>query len=405
MDNSFIKEMERIYSDTNYFINGIISEYGFYGSFIEAMRAGDASVNINRKTIHKKIEEQWINAIEACLPALDTVMRNYSIGIEEREEVLPIELSKNITSRSIRHLAQHTDYISSVDGDTITPSKILNVFHEETMQTYENKFVNTLIQRLYVFVEKRYTPLEQRGTEESGVGLTFDSSFCLGKTEGRLSLKIEINDPGSSENAPDAFSRIVRLRNILTRYLDSRFVKAMQGSYIRPPVMRTNAIIKNKYLRQCLDLWDYIESYEKVGYALEIEEKAEKPGDGLIRELYSLLSLQYMMFDYNIHRGFQGMPEVIAAKQSDRPLSPDIVTHFQNVEAKDYNVYDTEYRRVVNVSSLTGQHRLSQSEIQIRNAVEVALSADRELELLRKKNARESKQHSGSKKPIQEQIT
>ncbi|MGN1095843.1 MAG: DUF2357 domain-containing protein [Eubacteriales bacterium] len=400
-ENDLIKEMERIYSDTNYFIEGITEEYGFYGHFIDAMRNGGAFVNINRKTIHKKVEEQWISAIEACLPAIDIVTRKHSIGIEEREEVLPIELSRNINDRSIRHLAQHSDYISSVRGDDITPSKILNVFHEETMQTYENKFVNTLIQRLYFFVEKRYAALVQRGTEESGVSLDFDGSFSFGSSEGKISLKIEVSDPGDNENSGDSLSRIVQLRGVLARYLDSPFVKAMQGGYIRPPVMRTNAISKNKYLRQCLDLWDYIESYEKVGYVIDVEEKAEKPGDEFIKGLYSLLSLQYMIFDYNIHHGFTGMPEVLASKQTEEPLSPDIITDIQRVDVKDYNVYDTEYRRVVNVSSLTGGRRLSKDETRIRDAVDIALAADREIELIRKRNARSS----GKRKALQEKTS
>ncbi|MGN0494032.1 MAG: DUF2357 domain-containing protein, partial [Acutalibacteraceae bacterium] len=357
-DAKHLNDMERIYGDTKYFIEGITTGYGFYGDFIESMRNGSASVRINRKTLHKKIEEQWINAIEACLPALDTVTRNYSVGIEEREEVMPIEFSKNINSRSIRHLAQHTDYITAIEGDTVMPSKILNVFHEETMQTYENKFVNTLIQRLFSFVERRYSALKERGTEESGVQLDFNGAFNFGSSSGKISFNIEVDDPAGKAEEEGSFSRVARIREILLRYLESPFVKAMQGAYIRPPVMRTNAIVKNKHLSQCLDLWDYIESYEKVGYVIEVEEKAEKPSEEFIKELYSMLSLQYMIFDYNIHRGFNGLPEVLNTKQSEEPLSPNIVTRLQRIEADEYNVYDTEYRRVVNVSQLTGQRRL-----------------------------------------------
>lgn len=402
IDLNHLKDMERIYGDTKYFIEEITTGYGFYGNFIESMRNGSASVSINRKTLHKKIEEQWINAIEACLPALDTVTRNYSVGIEEREEVMPIEFSKNINSRSIRHLAQHTDFITAVDGDMIMPSKILNVFHDETMKTYENKFVNTLIQRLYYFVERRYSDLKEKGTEESGVQLDFNGAFNFGSSSGKIRLNIEVNDSAENKNEEDSFSRIVRIREILSRYLDSPFVKAMQEAYIRPPVMRTNAIVKNKYLSQCLDLWDYIESYEKVGYVIEVEEKTEKPSEEFIKELYSMLSLQYMIFDYNIHRGFNGLNEVIDAKQSEGPLSPNIITRLQRIETEEYNVYDTEYRRVVNVSQLTGQRRLSEGELKVRNAVDTALAADREIENIRRKKQRPAKKTANKTRSVQE---
>lgn len=399
---AYMTEMERIYSDTNYFIEGITGDYGFYGNFIEAMRKGSASVSINRKTVHKKVEEQWISAIESCVPALDYATRNRSVGIEEREEVVPIEFSKNINSRSIRHLAQHTDYIADVDGDTVTPSKILNVFHEETVQTYENKFINTLIQRLFSFVDRRYTALAERGTQESGVELDFNGAFDFGASEGKINFRIEVNDPTGKAEAENAVLRIARIRDILLRYLASPFVKEMQGAYIRPPVMRTNAIVKNKYLRQCLDLWDYIESYEKVGYVIEVEEKAEKPSDEFIKELYSMLSLQYMIFDYNIHRNFNGPAEVLETGRTDRPLTPDVVTRLKRIETEEYNVYDTEYRKVVNVSQLTGQRRLSAGEIRIRNAVDEALAADRELENIRRKKRRQEKKATEKTRSVQE---
>lgn len=401
-DKNRAREMERIHGDTAFFIEEITKGYGFFGDFIESMRAGDATVSIRRRTIHKIIEEQWLNSIEMCLPAIDIVTRNYSVGIEEREEVLPIQLSKNINNRSIRHLAQHTDFIEKVEGDTITPSKILNVIHEETMQTYENRFVNTLIQRLYTFVDRRYSELQKRGTEESGVALDFDGAFQFGTTNGKIRFHIDVSDPAGGDAGDDSFARMKRVREAIVRLLDSSFVRSMQDSYIRPPVMRTNAIMKNKYLRQCLDLWDYIESYEKVGYIIDVQEKSEKPDEAFLTELYSLLSMQYMIFDYSIHGAFGGLPEVLTSQKSDEPLAPHIVTRLQKVEVEEYNVYDTEYRRVVNVSALTGQRRLSDSEMQIRNAVEAALAAEREIENLRRKEKRKEKRASGKQKTAQE---
>lgn len=392
-------EMARIYGDTGYFINSIIQEYGFYGQFIESMRNGGASLHVNRKTVHKTIDDQWITAVEECLPALDLVMRHRSVGIEEREEVLPIEFSRNITSRSIRHLAQHTDYISSYDGETITPSKILNVFNEETVQTYENKFVNTLIQRLYIFVDRRYSALKDRGTSESSVEMDFTSSFRFGDADGKIHLSVEASDPGDSTETAQ-MERVEKIYHVLATYLGSPFVRSMEGAYIRPPVMRTNAISKNKYLRQCLELWDFIESYEKLGYVLDVEEKAEKPSEAFIRDLYSMLSLQYMIFDYNIHEGFGGSAEIVASRQTDQPIVPHIVTDLKTVDTEEYNVYDTEYRRVVNVSQLSGQRRLSAGELQLRTAIDAALAADREVELLRRALVRleDGLQHTKQKK-------
>ena len=109
-----------------------------------------------------------------------------------------------------------------------------------------------------------------------------------------------------------------------------------------------------------------------------------------------------MIFDYNIHMGFEGMPEVLAEKQLEAPISPNIITQLQKVEADEYNVYDTEYRRVINISSLTGQRRLSKGELSVRNAVEEALAADREIERIRRKALRDAKRASIGKKAPKE---
>lgn len=378
-EKSFLEEIKSIYGDTNYFIDAITEEYGFYGFFIDAMRAGSSTVNVSRKTIHKTIEGQWMSAIEAVLPTLDYVVRNYSIGMQEREEVMPIERSKKINNRSIRHLAQHTDYIKDITEDSITPSKILNVFNEETLNTYENKFVNTLVQRLYTFVDKRYVVLSGSGLTQTGVGVEFDSKFKFGKSEGKLSLKIEVSDPIDNPEENDSLARLEKMRSAVIRLMNSPFIKEMGNEYIRPPVMRTNAISKNKYLRECLDLWDFIESYEKLGYLVESEDQSEKPNDEFIREIYSLMSLQYLMFDYNIHQGYENNPEVLAAKRSNQPLYPRLLTHFRKEETKDYNSYDTEYRKVVNLPDMSAKRTPTIGETQIRNAIEDALAVDREM--------------------------
>ena len=117
--------------------------------------AADSTTSLTRSKISKAIDTDWIDKIEQALPALDIIIRNPSVAIEDVDEILPVELSKHITDKSIKHLAQHTNLILDIKDDEVVPQKILNVFHEETACTYENKFVNTLLSRLSAFVDKR----------------------------------------------------------------------------------------------------------------------------------------------------------------------------------------------------------------------------------------------------------
>ena len=164
--DDFLSRGRGILSDTLSFIDSLASLYGELPGALEMLRSAETTVELKKRYAIKSIDETWVRVIEESLDALDHVIRSPSHFIEENERVLPIELSRNITNRSIQHLAQHTDYIDRIEPDgSITPSKILNVFRDETIQTYENKFVNTLIVKLHTFISRRYdTAIESGAT-------------------------------------------------------------------------------------------------------------------------------------------------------------------------------------------------------------------------------------------------
>lgn len=73
------------------------------------------TIAFNRKIMEKSIDVSWVEAIESGMVHLDNVLRNPRRTIEDVEEIVPIALSKKITVESVKHLAQHTDYIQSID--------------------------------------------------------------------------------------------------------------------------------------------------------------------------------------------------------------------------------------------------------------------------------------------------
>lgn len=395
----------KLYSDTNYFIDAIVAENSFYREFVDAVSRGGKEFEVKRRKLKKIIDEDWIDTIEENLISLDRAIRSPSKFIEEQEDVLPIEISHDIGARSLQHLSQHTDYIKEYDGENVTPSKILNVFREETMQTYENKFINTLINRLYIFVNKRYTELLDAGKNDNCVELDFSSDFLLGNSSGKIKFSVEVSEPEKTSEGYTVSDRIKKLNSIVTEYLNSDFVKTMGKSYVRPPIMRTNAITKNKDLRQCLLLWQFIESYEKIGYTIEAEESAEKPDESYINELYSTLALQYLLFKYKVSGNFDESSEVLEKTRADS-VEPVFKTDLEELEIENQDVHDTVYRRVVPVFQ-PGLGKISSGDEQrIRAAVEVALEAEklilaRRLEEEEKRRAREAAKLAAEKQRLE----
>ncbi|MGI6716569.1 MAG: hypothetical protein ACOX3X_05155 [Eubacteriales bacterium] len=381
-----IKSFKDVFDDTMFFVTELVSSYDYYPEIINMVAEGASKVSLSKRYLLKAIDETWISAVEECLMAIDNLIRNPSRFIEETDKVVPIEMSKSITSRSIKHLAQHTDYINKIEGDMIIPSKILNVYREETILTYENKFLNTLINKLYLFVNKRYETAKRYGRDEKVTSLNFTSDFVNGQIKGKLTFGIELSEQPEDNvklknqiYTTDLWKRVVHLNEVVTAYMTSEFCKAMGQNFIRPPVMHTNAITKNRYLRQCLALYQFIESYENTGYNIVVEETAEELDEEYVKELYSMAAIQYLIFRSKIG-DVPDEDRTIAEYKTDTPLKPRFETEIKPVSSDEYNITDTTYQKQLNISRLSEKKKLSPSEVEMRNAIDIALAAEEYLE-------------------------
>ncbi len=377
-----VDRFEDVYEDTLYFVDGMVEQYDFYPEIIDALGGGSAKIELKKRYMLKAIDEEWVRKIEDCLPALDEAIRSPSRFIEETEKVLPIELSRNISSRSIQHLSQHTDYISKVEGDTITPSKILNVFRDETNKTYENKFINTLINRLFWFVERRYETALKEGKDEKNTSLDYSQNFTHGSVHGKIHFRMEIaEEPTTGEElknytyTKDLWLRVVHLHHICRAYINSSFVQSMEGQFVRPPIIRTNAILKNKNLRQCLELWEFIESYENIGYNMLVQENLETIDPRYIKEIYSISALQYLIFRYNIKNEFESQ-KTLASEITPSVLTPEIQSELKPLSASEFHKTYEKNLRVPADSRENGPKKQSSKDRAILRAVDVALISD-----------------------------
>ena len=279
----------------------LFDDNSVYQSLINILRGSSNTFSMNRKLMQKVIDSSWVEAIENGLQHVDNVLRQPRRTIEDVEEIVPIALSRKITVESVKHLAQHTDLIQSVDKRTgkITPSKILNIHKEESLLTYENKFVNTLIDRLYIFITTRYEKLAQVSHDEEIFSLGFDTDID-DQSGGKMKIEVKLENARSLETRDRSgftvWQRVEKLKTAIEGYKGSELCRTLGNTYIRPPVMRTNAIMKNVDLKACLTLWQYIESYDKVGYEINIEDSAVKPQTDFIDDFYKLVILHLMLF-------------------------------------------------------------------------------------------------------------
>ena len=289
-----------------------------------------ANIALNRKLMEKVIDVSWVEAIENAIIHVDNVIRNPSRTIIDVEEIVPIALSKKITVESVKHLAQHTDLIQEYDPKTgkITPSKVLNVHKEESLETYENRFVNTLVDRLYIFIITRYEKLSAINRDEEVFSMDFDTDI-EDASGNRISLKMSIDTGKSLETTNDQgytiWQRVEKLKKMIEGYKGSELCQTLGNNYVRPPIMRTNAIMKNVDLKACLALWQYILSYENAGYEINIEDTALKPDEGYISDLYKIIACNLLLFR-SFTKADDSFNEI--GKKKLKPVAPKVVKKY-----------------------------------------------------------------------------
>ena len=308
----------------------ILGENDLFDVMDRLVGSSKGNISINRKLMEKVIDVSWVEAIENAIIHVDKIVRNPSRTIVDVEEIVPIALSRKITVESVKHLAQHTDLIQSFDEKSgkITPSKILNVHKEETLETYENKFVNTLIDRLYYFILARYEKLSQVAKDEEIFTMDFDTAIDDGSGN-TVSLKLSIDTTKSLEATNDQgytiWQRVEKLKKTIEGYKGSELCQKLGNNFVRPPIMRTNAIMKNVDLKACLALWQYILSYESAGYEINIEDTALKPEDNYISDFYKIIACNLLLFRSYTNKEDQ-MTEI--GKKKLKPIAPKVVKKY-----------------------------------------------------------------------------
>ena len=275
MNKSYLE----LYLEYKDYLASATSDNEFYSEMDTAINSGTNSYSLFNRYFDKKIDLKWVEEIEACIIPLDNIIRVPRKFIVQEEEIVPIERARKITNESIRHLAQHTNMIAKVEGDDVTPNQILNVFREESYEVYENRFVFTLMQNLVRFIDVRYNVLFNISDDDNMASLKMESDFTRGREKIQYKLEVSAQSAGSEiegeagpegENAT-AFQRIERVKRIINEYANSSFMKELRNCVpVRPPIMRTNAIQKNPNFRACLKLWQFIQSYNELGYEITV---------------------------------------------------------------------------------------------------------------------------------------
>lgn len=221
-------------------------------------------------TVYDKVEGdfEWLEMMEETIRYLDNILRNPNRFIVNEEEIVKIELARRITVESIRHLSRNTNFIQDInEKGEVMPSKIMNINKEENFETYENRFVYTLIKRMrdFILLKKRenladnslkdfkkfeYQAKSKIGQEQVNISLMIDS-------------KIDSRTASTDDSGLTVADRIEKMEahiSMLTNTDVFLTLKKKNVADIIPPIKKTNLILKNTNFQYAIRLWDYLQN-------------------------------------------------------------------------------------------------------------------------------------------------
>lgn len=279
-----------------------LSDDQFYKYFYNLLETGENYADFSFVRLVKSVDEKWVREIEKALPSLQYVILNPRKFIEEEREIVNIAIARNISTESVRHLLQHSNYIDEYDQKTgkVIPNRILNVYREESLNIYENRFICTLVGELQFFVNKRFNVIFGASKDELGAYLEMNSHVDNYTETVDYKLQIKIRDKQTDKvnenNQKDIFSRIIAIHRMVNTLAGSDFITTMRKfPSVRHPIVKTNVIAKNREYKACHALWNFLQSYSQVGVQVNLLRQDPVISREFEKDIYDSFVWNYAM--------------------------------------------------------------------------------------------------------------
>lgn len=346
---------------------------------------GDKQVYQKNISETKRFDDEWIKTVESYFPSIDRITKNPKSFIKYESSVVDIERAKKITSESVRHLASHSHLIKTIDKDeNVIPKKILNITNEQDYEIYENRFIATLINRLYLFVKNRYDVIVKNVESFQKDHVNVVSKFNINNTEVEVGLdllvKKDLDNKTINNYNHKLLDRVSELNSLIIGLKNSQFMKLMKNAkVVRPPIMKTNIILKSPDFRNAYNLWLFLDKYNTLGYDVEVKEKNLQFDDSFLDEIENLVLINYSTILGNqekrkeIYNTPEGYREYIKKKtRVSRRNIKDDVANPEPIEMEENSLNEyflNKYKSLFNESVNNETSNGTTQDIAIRRAL------------------------------------
>ena len=212
-----------------------------------------------------------IDKISASIGNLINVVQTPYIILKSEYETMHVGKVSQLTPEGVRKTTLDPKLWKKKNNE-YTPEYAYSKTTEDEYNTYENRFVKALIDRLYLFLNK---PFED---SKSGIKSLYESHFNFNLIN-KIDL-IRLTNLDDFQNSDvvcfDNYKKLYYLRMRLIQIKNTNFYKIMSSfpSFSSKDVEPTNLLIHHKDYNICLRLWYFLNEYDALRSSLSYEEIA-----------------------------------------------------------------------------------------------------------------------------------
>lgn len=347
----------------------------FYEFFMDTISRAENSIEFSNVRQEKIIDPVWVDKINASLQAFQNIASNPRNTIKEEDIVVNVAHAKRSGPDVVRHLAQHGQYVNDYDYDTheVKPNKLMQKVRDDSADLYENRFVYTVLESVHHFVRIRYEALFNVIGDEYGAKIKLTSDLDSASEEIHFDSFLHIKQKQSildaDEQKGDILALVAKLYRVLTMFMNTPFAQKMSRlPRIKGTITKTNVLKKNPDYKVIVDLWEFLKSYDDVGYAISVTEQNPQITEQLQADLFNNIMYQYIVLKN--HMDAESERQVPApTRQKKKTLKPKFIREIVEELTEDYDLPDVEIRKVL-IEQLTKEQLMKEEEAERRRLVE-----------------------------------
>ncbi len=372
------KELEIIDPIYEKYVKSVVRALGstkFYEFFMDSISRAENEFQFSNRRLEKYVDTTWVDAIEESLEAFQNIVSSPRNVIKEEEFIVNVANAKKGGSDVVRHLATHASLVEDYNEQTgdVRPERLMQKYRDDTMGIYENRLVYTALEYAHQFVKIRHDALFQSMGEEFGAKLKLKSDMYSATENVHLDMFLHITDSDGAldidEKNREIFDRISRIYRILSMHMTTRFAVHMsKRQRISGALMKTNVLKKDPNYRKIVKLWEFLTSYEDVGYTIKVIEQNPYINENFERDIYHNILFNYLVLKGHLERDKDRLlPQPL--KEKKRTLKPKFIKQIIEELTEDYDLPDIEIRKVL-IEELTKEQLMLEEEAERRRLVE-----------------------------------